>query len=442
MKSIKTIALAASLIVAGSVVSNAQTRLHYTGSTAYRPAAINAIHNIFVSSSLAYAYTGSSETSANAAVYSGTIGTTSYIIKTYWSGSEAGIQAVAQGGVGIALNFPADSPSKGGPGNDQTLTVGTPISGIDDPTSGASGDYSSTVPNVDMADTYQATSQYHTAYQGHTYSALTGAFATGNSLGNGIVGVVPFKWVGSSGFTSGTNVTPDIVKNLFATGFIPKALFTGNTLDQNTNVYAVGRDTDSGTRLSAFSDTGYGALSGVFQFEPLASGSSGLSLVTAVSGTIAELIPWPQETVNGSTILSPDGGYNSGGKLAGAIGSNTASMVVYASGTAASATGTGGDLLTYLSTGDAATAIGGGGVEMTFEGVPYSLNALQQGQYGFWGYEHMYYLTLAGPVGTAGTQLNVVDAIATSLYTTYATVTVPSMAVRRSIDGAVITETY
>lgn len=430
MNSFKTIAAAAALVAAGASVSNAQNRLHFTGSTAYRGSTVNAIHHIFDSGSLTYAYTGSSETGANAGVYSGTISSVPYIIKTYWTGSEAGIQAVAyNNGAGIALNFPSDSPSKGGPGNDVALS-GTGTPGIDDPTSGVAGDYTSVVPQVDMADTFQSTSQFHGTYLGVSYKSLTGA-AAGASAGE--VGIVPFEFVASSGATF-TNISAEEFKSLFGAGRLPKALFTGNTLDETSLVYATGRDNDSGTRATALVDTGYGQLTPVQQFEPLDSTGA---LVTATGSTIASLVPWPTETVNGVTLTSPNGGYNSGGKLAGALGSVTSSMVVYASGTAAAATGTGGDLVTYLSTGDAGTATGGGAKTLTFNGYTYNLNNLTEGQYGFWSYEHMYYnSTLSSTLKTT------VNSIGTLLSTSYATVPLSAMHVTRSGDGGAISNSY
>lgn len=436
MKTIKTVILGATALAAGAALADAQTRLNFTGSTAYRGATVNAIHAAFDSGTLAYAYTGSAassgnpDTGANAGVYTGTIGGVSFVVKTFWTGSEAGIQAVAQDSAGVALNYVEDTPTKGGAGTEQPLVVGTPVSGIDDPTSGAAGTYTAAVPDVDMADTYQGTSQFKAgSFNGHSYPALTGATVTGTTTLNGIMGVVPFVFVVSPASTI-TNATSQLVRSLYANGSLPKALFTGSNADEGSLVYAVGRDPDSGTRLTSFAETGYGATKSVFQYEPLTSGSA---VVTSTNSTVASLEPWPDETVNGTLISSPNGGYNSGGKLAGALGASTSGMVIYSDGVNAS--GTNGDLFGYLSTSDYGSKAGNAH-SLAFNGVPFSTTAVQEGQYTFWSYEHMYYRTLTA------TQKTALTTIATGLYFTYATIPIPSMHCKRLSDGAAITAKY
>ena len=94
-------------LAAAATMAHATTEIYFTGSTAFRGAAVDAIHNIFDSGTLTYAYTGTTETKQDAGVYSGTIGGVAYIIKTTWTGSEAGIQAVADTS-GIKILFPSE----------------------------------------------------------------------------------------------------------------------------------------------------------------------------------------------------------------------------------------------------------------------------------------------------------------------------------------------
>ena len=72
------------------------------------------------------------------------------------------------------------------------------------------------------------------------------------------------------------------------------------------------------------------------------------------------------------------------------------------------------------------------GKELSYNGVAYSLGAVQEGSYTFWGYEHMYY-----PTGY--TNSTIVDTIAAQLYSTDAAVLPASMNVSRSSDGGNVT---
>jgi hypothetical protein len=196
------------------------------------------------------------------------------------------------------------------------------------------------------------------------------------------VAVVPFKWVRNNGSPSTwNNITPQLANALYAgSGKLPLALFTGLASDQPTNVYALGRNADSGTRLTAFAETGVGVFNAVQQYYPL-NGATVIKSGGTLVVTDQKLVP--TDTVNGITFDVGNSGYNSGGDLAAAM---------KATGSA-TATNVHGFYVTYLGLSDAYTAISGGAVEIAYNGVTYSTNAVQEGQYTFWGYEHLDYRT-------------------------------------------------
>ena len=412
--------IAAGILAAGAAsVAHADTYVRFTGSTAYRTAAVQGIQAA-LASGYKCAYNGSSFTGANDQIFQGTVGGTPVIIKCHWSGSEAGIQAVAQDGVGLAIGFLPDVCVTGG------SNVGsTPLS-VTDSTSDTA------TPDVAMSDTFQNTSQFNSSASinisgtTHTYASLVGA----NSYTNGVVGVVPFKWIASNGGNLGggtmTNMTAQLAKALYTVskigsgGGLQLSLFTGSSADNASWVFPVGRNPDSGTRLTAFGEVGLGALKAVTQYQPQQSSGA---VVTAATQTMTQIALWPADVVNGISVAKPNSGYSSGGQLGAALGLSTSSITT--------PKGTGGILVGYLSTGDAGTALAGLGKELTYNGVAYSLTAVQQGQYSFWGYEHCYYRS-GSPVSA------IANAVAAQIHDTTATVSVGSMAVNRSTDGSPI----
>jgi hypothetical protein len=89
--------------------------------------------------------------------------------------------------------------------------------------------------------------------------------------------------------------------------------------------------------------------------------------------------------VDNISFAAGDGGYSSGGDLAAAM--KASSPFIY---------------VTYLGLSDSATAEGGGAVELTYNGIPYSDAAIQNGQYTFWTYEQLDYLPTYGTTDANG----------------------------------------
>lgn len=359
-----------------AATASAQTVIRITGSTAYRGATHTAITKI-LNAGFTYGYTGGTLSGASQAIFTGTAnvaGNPAVIIKTGWSGSVGGVQTVSKN---LNVNFLPNSTTQSTGG-----------------TSGATAGTEAGIPDVAMSDTFQSSTDFITPV-----------------LRDTVVGVVPFKWVANAGAPAGlNNVTPQLAQALWSSGQIPLSLFSGLTADATITVNAIGRDPDSGTRLTAFAESGVGVSSIVTQFQPTVSG-----------GAVTSQQPWPASTINGIPVAVGNGGYASGGTLAGVMG-NT------------SLAGIGGYYITYLSTGDATTAINAGGKELAYNGVTYSLTALQEGLYTFWGYEHLMYRN-----SYTGTGKTVADKLATQLRTVDATVLTGTMKVNRATDGGLIT---
>ena len=371
--------LAGSLALSLIGTANAATTIRITGSTAYRGVTHTAIGKI-LAAGYTVGYAGSTLSGAGQAIFTGTTstGSISVIIKTSWSGSVGGVQTVA-GSLPIS-NWLVDTTPAGG---------------------SAPAVYdAATAPDVAMSDTYQNSTVY-------TKPALTDL----------VVGVVPFRFVAGKGAPAAlNNITPQLAQALWSNGSAPLGLFTGNNADEGVTVYALGRDPDSGTRLTAFAETGIGVNSYIQQYQPAISAGSvtGYSLVVT-------------STINGVVVPTGQGGYSSGGNLATALQGLTNATVGYN--------------ISYASTGDAATAITGGAKELSYNGVtleaaaPYT--SVIEGKYTFWGYEHLMYKTTLD-----ATKKTVANTLATQILNVDATVKVGDMQVSRPTDGGLVTANY
>jgi hypothetical protein len=230
-----------------------------------------------------------------------------------------------------------------------------------------------------------------------------------------------------------TNITSEQARALFGAGVLPLAFFTGSNADEGSTVVATGRDPDSGTRLTELADIGLGPQASVKHYQP--QDGSGNLVKTAGVG-IAKFVPWPASTINGIPVAVFNGGYSSGGDLTKGINNTTPA---------------GFTLVSYAGTGDAdANALppNGAAVELSFNGTKLgtpaagqtygSLSVLTEGQYTFWGYEHLYYL--ASTAGTAAG--NIADTIANQIKTVDSPVLLNTMHVQRATDGSIVLPTY
>jgi hypothetical protein len=401
------ILLAGLLALSTAGAAQAQTIIHITGSTAFRSAVHTAITHIMTN--FTYGYSGASFTGASQAIFHGTVLTTNgtqigpVYIKTSWSGSLAGIETVSQAFPSTVSTF---------------LTNTTPMS--TGGTSGAAANYDPAVqPEVCMNDGFQYDSQY-------PLPALTETS----------VGVVSFTFVkNAEGLANAhaaaglTNMTPLLAQALWENGFLPLSMWTGNTNDVNTLVYAIGRDPDSGTRKTAFLETGIQTFvsappvyATVIQYAP--TNSSG-QLVGPNAGPITSQGFWPAETIDNISFPEADGGYSSGGQLATAL--SATSPYIYVG---------------YLGLSDDATLTGnvGTGANLSYNGVPYSHAAAENGQYTYWTYEFLGYLP--SYISTIANAQTVADTLASQIANENLSgvgESLTSMTVSRQQEGGIVT---
>jgi hypothetical protein len=422
------------LALVGAATLHAQTEVYITGSTAFRGNAADAIVHIYDASpavQIAFSNNATTLEGANQVIYVGNIGGNPVNVHTSWSGSEAGIQAVA-GAPTFNVNFLPDSTCP----TNCSAAPGTSVAAGTDPH----------VPQVAFSDTFQSTSQFNGTFNGVTYAALNEA--AGSSAGHGSpVGIVLFKFCASNGTTI-TNMTSQLARSLYSNGRRPLALFTGLSADESKLVVAMGRNPDSGTRLTAFSETGIGALSTVDQFQPQDSSST---LVKTTSATISKFVVWPAETINGVPVGTFHSGYSSGGDLSKAMRAVTTDPVSVTVGvTTGSYAAANLTRIAYLGTGDADSNLLNGttnvGVELSFNGsflgnVGGNYNnstVVTEGKYTFWGYEHVLYNTSTIASDVKG----VADGLATQLHDTDSPILLSNMKVQRTTDGANVTNSY
>jgi len=459
-------AILAILATFAATSASATTVLHYTGSTAYRGQTSKAIMSSFKSgTSVTVAGSATSSTtsvalsSSNQTFYHGTItlaGTdTDVIIEADWTGSVGGVNALT---TGSHLNFLPDALDQGAAingityvfqtvtapasGNDVTLTLGTG-NGLNVGGAGTgvyNGYYTSaqtlnnSTADVANSDTFQTSTIY-------TSPKLIGATIThaDTTTSKETVGVVPFCWVRGAAVdasaTAISNISNQQINILFGAGQLPASLFTGASADAGSTVYAFGRDPESGTRLTAFAESGLGANATVIQNLP-ADG-----LTTTATITAAPVVYGDVAVVDlGLTFHNGNGGEASGGNVAKYLQRQFQTGL--------------GCAISYLSTGDATTALKGGGdgsgsgteagaailnyngnsivqsVSSTNGGPTFNYAQLQNGRYTFWGYEHV----LLAP-SIAATQKTIANTIASAIYNTTAAVFLSSMNVSRPGDG-------
>lgn len=393
-------------------VAQAQTEMRMCGANAFRSYTHTAIQNIYDAGTCTFAYLDNSSgtgTISNTivAIFKGNIGGVSTTIKTHWNGAEGGIQDVA-GAPNFTVTYFDDS------------TVTLPAPGNKLPSNTVLTD--SSVPDVAMANEFQASSRFHGTVNNITYVQLNKQKKTAGLPAGQIVGIDQNEFVASPSTPAGlTNITAQNARDLFANGKMALSLFTGAVADETFTVYAAGRDIDSGVRIIAFAETGLGALSVVKQYEPL---KGGVRATTA--GGALDAPPYvlePAATIDGISEPIGDGGYSSGGDLANGISNTTSSSTSF---------------VTYLALSDATTAVTNGSHALSYNGTPYSITAVQEGRYSFWGYEHLYYRD------TITTTLKAVaDKLALQLFNTDAPAPhYNDMRVSRATDGGVITQNF
>ena len=471
MKSKSTLALAAALALTGAGIASAQT-YHVSGSTAYRVADVSAEVNFLISSkgSAVAAYSGSSLTGANTSVIQSGDGSVTF--ENVFNGSILGdesVSGVTVTGNGNKIAFPTTTGLTLSAATQATTTAaasgGTPVASFTNE--------AATFCDIAFSDVSFATAQ-------KVIKLATSTTASANN--GGTVGIVPFVFVanpssdvtdfGSSTVTTGSvtsatetvtvSVTPQNFSNLYGNAAVAGSIFTGLASDSGVTVLATGRDIDSGTRATALAETGYllkgsgaAAVTGVVsQVYPL--DASGNIVGNVGNGPIDNFEQVPAATVDGISLTAGDSGYASGGNLAKALSTiqdsnSTATVFVGYLGvsdafTALTANASGRVAAKLLAYNGSSFNPAGSTTASGFA-TPTDLTKIYEGQYTYWGFEHVYFNS--NNAGTSGNQnsanpSSVVTSLVSELNTdgidvlSSAGVHAASMVVSRSDDGLLV----
>ncbi len=362
MKSFLKITAVFAALALAQQASAATIRL--TGSTAFRGGVHKAIVALmggeanckFAHGMISGATTAATQAGYEGADYTTIQGTLSGIAGTStvycsWTGSTEGIRDVALANT-IAFVPASSLPASNGYANAAVTRPAT----------------ENAVAQIAFSDVFQAS-----------------ATVQSPALTDQIVAIIPFTWVANRGTTGFDNITAQQARALFANGFQPKSLFTGNAADTDY-VLPIGRDNGSGTRGTALAEIKYGVFTSVQQWKIVSSGTAG-------TGTVTSAQLWPVGDGVGSTS-GGNGGYSSGSFIRSILGMSSTSGVTLLDETGAvAATDLAVSLVSCLGVSDAATAVGTGGVRLKYDGVLYdgsNANLIYEGLYSMWGYLHLY----------------------------------------------------
>jgi hypothetical protein len=328
----------------------------------------------------------------------GTIGGNPYIINVALTGSEAGLYALENGQPGaVAANVqytvPTHTwmPAGSRPVNPVQLP-GTLTPTYIDPTTAPvlTATLTGQIPDLSLADTSQAVSL------SATLTPLTEY---------GIVGVVPFTWAKGYQSAPGSadaswkdllNVNDGQLQNvLYVTE--KASLLTGVASDTD-NVYLIGRNKGSGTRVNTLLTLGASVSKAVVQYAvndaTYVSGNTLTAAGTAGTFTVNSI----GENATGTHLIKVgNDGFDSGGGVKTTLNYNINGL-------------TGFLTLGYLGISDALglknptlASAGGAGQWLTYNGVAESDTNIYTGAYSFWGHEHLYGVPSQSSTGPGGT---------------------------------------
>jgi hypothetical protein len=351
---INKIMSAAALLVGLTAVSQAQTSVYISGSTAFRTQIYAALVDLGLTLSPA---SSTSPAGNNSEFYSGTVTATTLAGQPILTTGTAFNVFTAFTGSAEAINTLANPQGPGNTSPPYTTSTGAVISY----TGGA---------DLGLSDVLASTTQYAAAAANANGGAGLNDVPSfdQNIKGPGGFAVVPFTFATTSyGLAHGiTNITAPLVNQLYSAGTVPLSFFSGINTDSNTPVYAVGRTNDSGTRytMQLVGANGNGGLNTTFP-------SSNMPWVIAPTMTAIrpDLPPGIQSIkfATGGTnwVAVGNDGYASGGNIAKVL---SASPTTPATNAAA---------IGYVSWSDAqGNMTSGNGGPISFEGVnPTTVNS-------------------------------------------------------------------
>jgi hypothetical protein len=439
MKNTKSIlmAAAAALTIASA---SANEVIYITGATAFRSAANNTLYSKYGQN--LYAYSGAATNTADAIALYFTNCTlpngNKADLAVTWTGSEGGIQSVAS---------PAGNPVTV-PFYNKTQISNAAVAGTlagsapyklaqPDTANMIAGTYTSLQKGqVGCSDSFQASSRFaanRRASDGKTYRSLTMQE----------VGVVPYAWIASKGFADtfpDRNISYFNAFQALRDGYISGNAISGKEADADVNIFTVGRNVDSGTRVIALANLRYGVTAALNQWECTASG-----------GNITKMIFHPAKTLNGVSTPVGGGGESSGGVVASYMTNVITDSTINDDYFLASTN----YLIGYVSVADISSARRTAGLRpLKYNGVEgrchdnasfTTLDAgytnICNGSYPYWGYE---FVTYDNTQITANGK-NFADDIVTSIRSFASTnsiiapnIKLSDMKVERSADGGVL----
>jgi hypothetical protein len=387
MKHTKSILMTA--VAALSIASaSAQSVIYVTGATAFRKAANKNLYALYGDKLFATSGTATNSDSAVGLYFTNcSVNGQLVDIAVTWTGSEAGIQQVASGTNNIQVPYfdkakiitkeGASVPPYLGRTAPNTTTFAT-----DDRTSLQKG-------HVTFMDTFPDTSRWKPnvrAGDGKVYKGLT----TVN------VGVVPYTFMASKGFETSfpeRNWTTLNAQQALELGRIAGNNVSGNSADADTQIWSMGRNIESGTRVITHAVTKYGTLTPVLQWR-----------VTAATGRISTIVKHPATTLLGVGVALGNNGESSGSTMAGFLTNVITSTTAVTSSTGETLGSRTNYLVGYSSVPDTLPLVGSGLVLLKYNGVEgrcYSqtnattLDAgytnIITGKYPYWGYEAIGY---------------------------------------------------
>jgi hypothetical protein len=253
-----------------------------------------------------------------------------------------------------------------------------------------------------------------------------------------IIGVVQFRMVtnyGVGGSNPITSMTYQQARALFtSSNGMPLSFFTGNATDSSTRVYGIGRNPDSGTRVTFLAETGIGVASTVVHWLPTFSGNA-----------ITNIVPWPAETLFGINYAVGNSGYVSGGDLSRIMRYDTSNVSVNGQPAAPCY------FVAFIGKSDAATVLAAHNPPSTVGAGPGKIirlnnednnsltsaqiaTSIELGQNPLWSYQHVMHNGLTGEKLTFYTELTTLLKIIPS-----SDIALDDMQVERTGDGETIT---
>ena len=416
MKTVNTFLVGLAAVAISSHAS-ADVVIRLTGSTAYRSNTHTALTTA-TPTGLGFAQTAFTGTTASGgsaaasgakyAIYEKGATPNKITIKTNWTGSVGGIQAVAEQRPDVKwLPDVGTSGIVAGSGNNETSAA----------TDGVPAD-------IAFSDSFQSSTVFKTPL-----------------LADTICGIVQFRMVtnfGPGGVNPITSVNSQQIRALLTSNVgLPLSVFTGNSAD-TAKVYGIGRDPDSGTRVSLLTEAGLGANGTVVHWSPTSAGGT----VSGISGNnVTSLEAWPPSTLFGINYEEGNGGYASGGDLARLFRLNTAAVSVKGAAAAPCY------FIAAVGKSDADTVIAptgsgaGAGKVIKYENADDNAltsaqvaDNIKNGVYPLWSYLHCLHNGLTGDKLAFYSDLTLLLKNSTS-----SNIKLDDMKVERIIDGATIT---